>query len=548
MTSPNEVKITVTSEDKTEAGFKSAEARGKSFGDRLKGMLGKAGSDGGQDFGLSFAGKVGPLLAKAPLSPPLLAAIGAAAPLISAAVTTSITVGAGLGAVGLGAALSAQDPRVKHGLDTLKANIGSELTIAARPFIPAMLSAVDKGNLAIRTMRPELDRVFAKASTYLDPLTDGAIGFVQNALPGFRKLVDAADPLVDILGEELPELGEDLAGTLDKVAESARRNQDEFRAILDTVGLLIDQIGIGVTLMDMFGLSPVTRGLLDWFGDTKDAAEEVHEPVEQMVEDFEANAKAMQKARAEALKFADALDAIRDQNLSAAEATLDYKQSLEETRDAMDKKRKVSDEESRALIGLAKNSNDLTSALDDQGRTAEQASEHHARLRRDFIRAAEAAGYTRGEARKLADQYLKTPRNVRTEFQANTDAARAEVAEYRRLLGTISRNITTNFNAGTHYGGLAHGGIKGAQSGGVRSNLTMVGEYGRELVELPPGSRVHTNPDTERAVGGWSGGSGTLEVTPGPMSGDALMDEIVKALRFRVRRDAAGSAQTFWGQ
>jgi hypothetical protein len=47
--------------------------------------------------------------------------------------------------------------------------------------------------------------------------------------------------------------------------------------------------------------------------------------------------------------------------------------------------------------------------------------------------------------------------------------------------------------------GKAAGGIVGAAaSGGVRSNLTWVGEHGAELLDLPAGSRVWSNPDSRR--------------------------------------------------
>lgn len=48
-------------------------------------------------------------------------------------------------------------------------------------------------------------------------------------------------------------------------------------------------------------------------------------------------------------------------------------------------------------------------------------------------------------------------------------------------------------------GHKASGGIVGAAaSGGLRSNLTWVGEHGPELLDLPAGSRVWSNPDSRR--------------------------------------------------
>lgn len=50
-------------------------------------------------------------------------------------------------------------------------------------------------------------------------------------------------------------------------------------------------------------------------------------------------------------------------------------------------------------------------------------------------------------------------------------------------------------------GKKAAGGIVGAAaSGGIRSGLTLVGEQGMELADLPVGSRVWSNPDTRRKL------------------------------------------------
>jgi hypothetical protein len=61
------------------------------------------------------------------------------------------------------------------------------------------------------------------------------------------------------------------------------------------------------------------------------------------------------------------------------------------------------------------------------------------------------------------------------------------------LAKSIERMIEKAFK------GKAAGGIVGgAASGGIRSNLTWVGEQGPELVNLAPGTRVWSNPDSRR--------------------------------------------------
>lgn len=91
----------------------------------------------------------------------------------------------------------------------------------------------------------------------------------------------------------------------------------------------------------------------------------------------------------------------------------------------------------------------------------------------------------------------------------------------------------------------AHGGIVGAAGGGPRSRLTMVGEHGKELVDLPPGSRVRSNPDTERFMSGAGGGVVEIEIKSG---GSKLDDLIVEIIRKAVRVKGGGNVQIALGR
>lgn len=97
--------------------------------------------------------------------------------------------------------------------------------------------------------------------------------------------------------------------------------------------------------------------------------------------------------------------------------------------------------------------------------------------------------------------------------------------------------------------GYQSGGIVGAANGGLRSGLTMVGERGRELVSLAPGSRVHSNEDTERMLAG-GGGGGPLDVRLSWAEGTegALADALGRHIRIDVQRNGRGSVQATYGQ
>lgn len=133
-------------------------------------------------------------------------------------------------------------------------------------------------------------------------------------------------------------------------------------------------------------------------------------------------------------------------------------------------------------------------------------------------------------------------------------AVRGFVARIKALINGIPKLITIDIvqsvrtiGSGILHGlGFAHGGIVGAASGGVHSGLRMVGEHGPELAELPPGTRIHSNPDTQRMMsGGNGGGAVTLVVQSG---GSKLDDLLVEILRNAVRVKGAGSVQTLLGK
>jgi hypothetical protein len=131
--------------------------------------------------------------------------------------------------------------------------------------------------------------------------------------------------------------------------------------------------------------------------------------------------------------------------------------------------------------------------------------------------------------------------------------------EADRLDGTRIRITTTELRitqhqnvflapVGSRQQAMAHGGISGAQGGGPRGRRVLVGEQGPELVDLAPGSTVHTADATQAmlAAGNGFGGPLRLEVVPG-ISGDRLLDALIESLSLRVRTQAGGSVQTLLG-
>ncbi|MFR0358632.1 phage tail tape measure protein [Streptomyces sediminimaris] len=115
------------------------------------------------------------------------------------------------------------------------------------------------------------------------------------------------------------------------------------------------------------------------------------------------------------------------------------------------------------------------------------------KLRYQQVNAAGAAGKTAADAFystaiKAQEKTVKSLTHSQDRLKASMD----------KLTRSMEKMIERAFK------GRAAGGIIGAASGGIRSNLTWVGEHGAELLDLPAGARVWSNPDSQRMAAPWA--------------------------------------------
>lgn len=139
------------------------------------------------------------------------------------------------------------------------------------------------------------------------------------------------------------------------------------------------------------------------------------------------------------------------------------------------------------------------------------------------------------------------------EFRRNANAELAKVEDKTvkftiKPFGLTALREAANLARIVSEAGYAHGGITGAANGGMRSGLTMVGERGRELVSLAPGTRVHSNEDTERMLAGVGEGDFIATARWLPSAAGGLADALAAQIRIDVQRKGNGSVQATYGQ
>jgi hypothetical protein len=120
-----------------------------------------------------------------------------------------------------------------------------------------------------------------------------------------------------------------------------------------------------------------------------------------------------------------------------------------------------------------------------------------------------------------------------------------------RIVGQAAANAAVRTGRLLAGMGYAHGGLVGqaatAATGGPRSNQVWVGEQGPELVDLAPGSRVHSNADSMRMASEGSGSSQPIHVTV-QLDGRVVAEQLVPHQRRLVSSQGRGSVQKLYGQ
>ncbi|MFC4609719.1 hypothetical protein ACFO9E_18140 [Streptomyces maoxianensis] len=147
-----------------------------------------------------------------------------------------------------------------------------------------------------------------------------------------------------------------------------------------------------------------------------------------------------------------------------------------------------------------------------------------------------------------------TSKERKAQLKANIDQLLEKVRQANGAVATVRGKTvvitTVHRHLEEHAQGplwKATGGVVGtAATGGIRSNRVLVGEQGPEIVDLPPGSRVHSNPDTRRMMAGSGGGDGGLLHLTLELGGQEFAEMLIDPLRRAVNR--RGGVQATFGK
>lgn len=236
------------------------------FKKQLGDVAGGGGDDAARGFVAKFVGRFGPLMASAPLSPPIAAAAAVAAPFVAGALSAAVIGGAGAGGVVGGLLLVKDDPRVEAAGKALGEKLLGSLKRDAQPFVEPVLLAASKIENRFDAMSGRLQRIFGDSSKFLGPLTDGALDAVDSIVRGTEDLVSHAGPAVEGFADSLRILG-DAAGRTFTVISGGSDDAAKSLKVLSYV-MAGSLVGSGYLIR---GLTEAGGAVIDFTGNKVEA-------------------------------------------------------------------------------------------------------------------------------------------------------------------------------------------------------------------------------------------------------------------------------------
>jgi hypothetical protein len=184
-----------------------------------------------------------------------------------------------------------------------------------------------------------------------------------------------------------------------------------------------------------------------------------------------------------------------------------------------------SQEAKDALLDVAKAASNVA------GESADAAGSFNGKLTPAMREVYRSAGLTEKQIKDIENRF-KTAKSAGDRFAKNYTANVR--LNYEVIGGRFYQNGVPTFNFPAK-----------ATGGAVAGGWTTVNEEGQEAVRLPSGSIVYPNSNA-MAMGGGGGTAGVF--ISFETNSDPLLEAIVGMMRTRVRIDAAGSAETYFGQ
>lgn len=438
-----------------------------------------------------------PPQAQAGIATALVGGAAVAAPAIGATVSAALLTGVGGAGIGVGIAAAMQDPAVEAAIGGVGERLKGRLADAlGDDFAAPTVQSVMRLEQAAGGLLDQVDDELSALAPVMVKVADGAGQMIERLGPGLADALEASAPVLEALGRELPELGDDISNFFSSVSNGDRGAVLALVAVLDGLGFVIRHVGdsLEVTSIAFEHLVGGTHEITSWartltndiplVGDAFDAVDSamlgwmvdaglVEGRTAGLSNEIGRLTAEQELATRAAAEHADKLDILAGAGQSVRMATLDFKDGLAELTDSVERNGtslNVNSEKGRNNLRVVES---LITAADRageaaekralaEGKSADEAAKAGAKMRTTYIADLEAA------ARKAGLSEQKIQDMVKELKQADGQRARMYVDV------SVGRTVASAASAAVRAGAKAMstgGPVGGDGPAGVDSQL-----------------------------------------------------------------------------
>lgn len=570
-------RLNSTGDTSLEKDIRKTEREARKYGRLLK-QLGAEIVDDAQKVGKAAGGtliegladgfKTGSAALKGAGIPILIGIAVAAAPAVGATIGAAVLGGVGAGGILGGVAAAVNDPFIGEAAEKLGGQLGAAFTELGRstfggPLLESFQILETAGKNFASGIKPGLQGV----APLLVPLANGLEGLATHAVPGLNKALTAAKPVLRILADELPQIGDAIADFFGSVADGQGGATMAMKGLLDTIEATTVAAGNVIeVLSNIFEWSVnATAGINSFLGDAFSWVPFIGDNLQNLGHRTEEMAAAAQKGKSDANDFSGSLDVV---GTSAADAAA----QIEGMKNAIDDLFGIEMGLERAQVAAAQGMKDLVKELRDGPKVIDLVSEAGIRNRQaldsqitalnDVRKAQIESGMPIEEANKRFRNQIDTITNLAhglgfagkefDTFMAKWRSAPDEAEKIYRFKIEATAGSATAWSMVR----AAERQLEGRATGGpVKAGRTYrVGENGPEIVTFGEDGYVHNAADTRAMMSGASGGAASAWGGSGMQEIRVVIDiqgddeEQVRRIRKQVDVLGGGNVQVAFGK
>lgn len=328
-------------------GSTQGEQLGENLGEGIDRGLGRRFNGNNSDFITGLFASIGSALDDGLSALPtevkaaIVVGLASASPLLAGGIAGAVSAGIGAGVAGVGTLLAFQYEDVLNRGVVMAERLRMQLITAASSFVPAVINGIAMIEQRFFDLGPLINRIFTKASTFVEPLTNGILNFISEVLDGIDDALGDSGGFVDELMRGLRTLGFALGEVMRILAATGEDGKVAFRDLIFLVSdLLVGIARIVAGLTEFYGLLRSIAGESSLLVLLSDAAAQSNvayawtntqlagsmDGVVKMTEEEEKRLKDLKKA----------LDDASDATYGIIESQIDFERSLDEIRASLE--------------------------------------------------------------------------------------------------------------------------------------------------------------------------------------------------------------------